>query len=191
MPRPLRSDTARAVANLAIELGDPGRMAKARRLHRKGAVTGVDIVERSAAASVIDGDDSFTVEILLGPNTVAGEVPRVEDVSTTCDCDEGGDPACRHVLAGVLGVAEAFEVNARHLLTWTDAPRKIADQRPSSPGSSDFFGEVGHRRSIPQLTPRGKVDFPALEVEATAAGPVFEDAIAAIRRVLTPYRAHR
>lgn len=192
MPRPLRSDTARAIANLAIEVGDPGRMAKARRLHRKGAVTGTDVMPRSATSSVIDGDESHTVQLDLDSDAMPGEIPSPQELTTLCDCDEGesggDDPACRHILAGLLGLAEAFETNARLLDEWTDTPREVTTRTRSQTHPVGFFGEEGKHRSIPTLPPRPRIEFPSLEVEQTAAGPVFEDATQAIRQALSPYR---
>lgn len=148
MPRPLRSDTARAVANLAIEVGDPGRMAKARRLHRKGAVTGMDITPRSATASVIDGDESHTVQLDLDSAAMSGEIPSPAELTTQCECDESGDPACRHVLAGLLGLAEAFEANPRLLDEWTDTPREITTTARAHAHPAGFFGEQGRHLSL-------------------------------------------
>lgn len=190
MPRPLRSDTARAIANLAIEVGDPGRMAKARRLHRKGGVASVEVAARSASTSVSDADDAWSVELRLGPSTIPGQIPTPDDLTTTCDCGEGGDASCRHILAALLGLAEAFEVNARLLDEWTDAPREVSLRERPSDRANSFFGEPGTRRTITSLTPR-TVEFPPLLVDATDAGPVFEDAIKTIRRALTPYRARQ
>lgn len=191
MPRPLRSETARAVANLAIETGDPGRMAKARRLHRKGAVSTVEIAARNASTSVIEEDESYVVELDLGETAISGQIPNSEDLLTTCDCDDDGDPACRHILAGLLGLAEAFEVNARLLDQWTDTVREVAVRERPAGNAADFFGQVGLHRPVPVLPPRTAMKFPSLTVEGTEAGPMFEDALQTIRRTLTPYRARR
>ena len=188
MPRPLRSEIARAVANVAIETGDPGRMAKARRLHRKGAVSSVEIDARAASTSVIEDDESFVVELNVTKAAISGEVPSSEDLLPTCDCDDDGDAACRHILAGLLGLAEAFEVNPRLLDEWTDTPREITTTARAHAHPAGFFGEQGRHRAIPSLQPRPKIDFPSLEVDQTAAGPVFEDATQAIKRTLSPYR---
>lgn len=191
MPRPLRSEIARSIANLAIEVGDPGRMAKARRIHRKGGVSAVEIDPRTASTSVSEDDSQYSVELSLDDTARAGEVPAAEVLVTSCDCDDKGDAACRHVLAGLLGLAEACEVNARLLDRWTDVPRDVAVQERPAQLAGDFFGEPGRRRAIPTLPSRPSSGFPPLLVDETDAGPVFEDAIATIRRTLTPYQARR
>lgn len=190
MPRPLRSDAARAIANLAIEVGDPGRMAKARRIHRKGGVATLEIAARTASTSVSELDEVFGVELNLGESTIPGEIPTPDDLSSTCSCDHDGEAECRHVLAALLGLAEAFEINARMLDEWTDAPRQASVRdRPAQQGAG-FFGQPGARRPITALTPR-PVEFPPLLVDETDAGAVFEDAVQIIRRTLTPYRARQ
>lgn len=191
MPRPLRSEIARAVANVAIETGDPGRMAKARRLHRKGAVSSVEIDARAASTSVIEDDESFVVELNVTKAAISGEVPSSEDLLPTCDCDDDGDAACRHILAGLLGLAEAFEVNPRLLDEWTDTVREVAVRERPTGQATDFFGEVGRRRPVPVLPPRAAMKFPPLIVEDTDAGPVFEDAVQTIRDALTQYQVRR
>ena len=181
---------ARATANLAIEIGDPGRMAKARRIHRKGGVAGVDVMARSVTATVVDGDESFEVDLLLGDNTARGVLPQPEDLTGECTCGESDGKACIHVLAAMLGLAEAFETNARLLDEWTDAPGEIAPNEVLM-GDGDFFGNPGQHTSIVALGARRPVEFPSLGVDEVAAGPVFEDAIEAIRRTITPYRARQ
>ena len=191
MPRPLRSEIARSIANLAIEVGDPGRMAKARRIHRLGGSSSVEIEARLASVSVSDGEGVFVVELALEGAVDAGMVPTSDQLKTACDCDEEGDAPCRHVLAGLLGLAEAFEVNARLLDRWTDVPREAAVQERPSQHAEDFFGEPGRRRPVPTLRPPTNSQFPPLRIDETEAGPVFTDAVATIRKVLTPYQARR
>ncbi len=191
MPRPLRSEVARSIANLAIEVGDPGRMAKARKIHRKGGVATVEINPRSASTSVSEDDEVFTVELGLDDAAKAGEVPVAEVLVTSCDCAADSDATCRHILAALLGLAEAFEVNARQLDRWTDVPRDVSVQERPAAQAGDFFGEQGRRRAVPVLPPRASSGFPPLRIDDTEAGPVFEDAIATIRRVLTPYQARQ
>ena len=52
MRKPLRSETARRLVDLAVELGDPGRMAKARRLDR-GAKVGTLRIEPGALSAQV------------------------------------------------------------------------------------------------------------------------------------------
>ena len=82
MPRPLRSEIARSIANLAIEVGDPGRMAKARRIHRLGGSSSVEIEARLASVSVSDGEGVFVVELALEGAVAAGMVPTSDQLKT-------------------------------------------------------------------------------------------------------------
>ena len=165
-------------------------MAKARRIHRRGGVAGVDVTPRTAIATVVDGDESFDVDLVLGDGVDPGAIPQPDDLTHTCTCGEGDDPACIHVLAAMLGLAEAFEANARLLDEWTDAPNDMSSG-PVVSGDGDFFGTPGQRIPVGAIRVRRPVEFPSLNVDDVAAGPVFEDAIEAIRRAVTPYRARQ
>lgn len=193
MPRPLRSEVARAIANLAIEVGDPGRMAKARRIHRKGAVAALEIEPSAAYATVLDGDVSFEVSLKLDDLTEPGSIPRSDDLITDCDCDLPQEPAsCQHALAALLGLAESFETNGRLLDLWTDSTSTAPAQAPlQSAGAERFFDRPASGVPVGQLNARAPVKFPSLQLDDVAAGPVFEDAVETIRRTLTRYRVQR
>lgn len=182
MRRPLRSDEARAVANLAIDMGDPGRMSKARRLHRSGSVSAIDIESGAAHATVTDSDGELydvTITVVAPPTQ---KLPTSSDVLATCTCDDSGD-ACRHALAAVLGVAEEVEVDVRVIDRWTGAEAPVAVATYESPGvgtEAFFAGNWTFDPQLPQLPRLAVPDRSSLVVDGIDAGPVIEDASAAI-----------
>lgn len=192
MRRPLRSDEARGVANLAIDLGDPGRMARARRMHRANAVAEVDIVSGAARATVTDAEGELhDVDIVISAPPVTGHVPAASDVETSCTCDDDGD-TCTHALASLLGIAEEIETNGRLLELWTgksgavvDAPKYVA---AISSENVFFHGAWPDRVDPIQLSPIRLADSSSLVVDDVDAGPVVRDAVGAIRSGLTRYR---
>lgn len=196
MRRPLRSDEARAVANLAIDLGDPGRMAKARRIHRGNNVGTVDIGAGIAETTVTDASgELYDVTIRVDAPARAGEAPSSADVSSECSCDDGTD-VCTHALAAILGIAEEIEANGRLLAVWSGATAVDEPAATTAPtdGQSvindDFLaGSWSKAPVIPPMTPLQIDEEPTLIVDEVDAGPVVVDARAAIKRGLSRYRA--
>ena len=192
MRRPLRSDEARSVANLAIDLGDPGRMAKARRIHRGNNVGSVDIGGGKAEATVVGLDgDSQEVTITVEADIAPGQAPSAADVSSACTCDDGGD-ICTHGLATILGIAEEIEANGRLLTVWSGGAAE-EEQQPvevaRDVSDNDFFN--GRWTSPPAIQQMSGLKFgeePHLVVDDIDAGPVLVDARAAIKRGLSRYR---
>lgn len=192
MRRPLRSDEARSVANLAIDLGDPGRMAKARRLHRGNQVGSVDIGPGIAETTVADpSGDIHDVKVVVDAVIEAGQAPSATDVSSVCSCDDGGD-ICTHGLAGILGIAEEIEANSRLLSVWAGGTvEDVAAPEIPTDGSTDDFltGNWSKAPVIPPMTPLRLDHEPSLIVDDVDAGPVVVDARGAIKRGLSRYRA--
>ena len=197
MRRPLRSDEARAVANLAIDLGDPGRMAKARRIHRGNNVGTVDIGPGVAETTVTDpSGELYDVTVTVDASAPAGEAPAASDVTSMCTCDDGGD-TCTHGLAGILGIAEEIEANGRLLSVWsggateeTTAPVETDTSNTAPVISDDFLaGSWSKAPVIPPMTPLQIDNEPSLIVDEVDAGPVVVDARSAIKRGLSRYRA--
>lgn len=193
MRRPLRSDEARSVANLAIDLGDPGRMAKARRIHRGNNVGSVDIGPGIAETTVADANgEVYDVTVTVDEPAPPGDAPQASNVTTTCTCDDDGD-ICTHGLAAILGVAEEIEANGRLLAVWASGPAEEVPPSAESThsGSSDDF-LAGNWTSPPTITamdPLKLAHEPHLVVDDVDAGPVVVDARAAIKRGLSRYRA--
>ena len=192
MRRPLRSDEARSVANLAIDLGDPGRMAKARRIHRGNNVGSVDTSPGKAEATVVGLDgESQEVTITVEGSVPAGQAPTAADVTSTCTCDDEGD-ICTHGLAAILGIAEEIEANGRLLAVWAGEAIEEADTPVAAAGDSsdsDFFsGRWSSPPAIPQMSALKFGEEPNLVVDNIDAGPVLVDARAAIKRGLSRYR---
>ena len=192
MRRPLRSNEARSVANLAIDLGDPGRMAKARRIHRGNNVGSVDIGSGTAEATVVGLDgESYEVTISVDASVEPGEAPAAQDVSPSCTCDDEGD-ICTHALAAILGIAEEIEANGRLLQVWAgpasnETVTPEATVETTAPG--DFFtGRWTAAPTIPQMPIITFGEDPHLVVDEIDAGPVVVDARAAIKRGLSRYR---
>lgn len=195
MRRPLRSDEARGVANLAIDLGDPGRMARARRLHRANAVAEVEIEAGHAIATVTQSDgDVFDVDISVAGRPLSGVVPVANDLTPVCSCDDDGD-VCTHALAALLGIAEEIEANGRLLDLWVGsaAPTPTARHIAPSNASADsfFFGAWTEQRERAEASQLQLDEVPTLVVDSVDAGPVVVDAIRAIRSGLSRYRARR
>ena len=192
MRRPLRSDEARSVANLAIDLGDPGRMAKARRIHRGNNVGTVDIGPGIAETTVSDpSGEIYDVTISVTEPTSDGQAPPAEHVESSCTCDDGGD-ICTHGLAAILGIAEEIEANGRLLAVWAGESRgeAISIDATTLPSADDFLG--GNWVKPPVIVPLStlKLDHePSLIVDDVDAGPVVVDARGAIRGGLSRYRA--
>lgn len=193
MRRPLRSDEARSVANLAIDLGDPGRMAKARRIHRGNNVGTVDIGPGVADTTVADpSGEVFDVTVTVIAPARQGEAPAAQDVVSACTCPDDGD-ICTHGLAGILGIAEEIEANGRLLAIWAGgaveeeaAPIEIV----AGESTNDFLaGNWSKAPMIPPMTPLQLDHEPSLVVDDVDAGPVVVDARAAIKRGLSRYRA--
>lgn len=121
MRRPLRSDAARALADLAIELGDPGRMARARKLHRSGAVGEITVTPGRLATTIFgsDGERSQAVIEIALPLPSSVQVPDPSSVwNTSCSCEDSA-PRCPHVLATLLRMAERVESDPASLTSWT------------------------------------------------------------------------
>jgi len=180
---PLRSEAARALANLAIELGDPGRMAKARRLYRSGAVSAVDFDKATAYASVTDSNgDIYEVELRVQTAPANANAPGAEDISVTCSCDDSAE-ACRHALATVLAIAEQVEINPRTLQDWTSSQAEdgsSSDDSPRPAVDADFFiGQWRTPHALPVLR-RMTIAQPSLVVEDIDAGPMVAAATEAI-----------
>jgi hypothetical protein len=193
MRRPLRSDEARAIANVAIDLGDPGRMAKARRVHRSNGVGEVDIAAGIAGATVTDTDGTlYDVEVTIESPPVNGAIPAASDLGTTCECDDQGD-TCTHALAALLGIAEAIEANGRLLDLWTGSSAPTtpigAYSSPSDNQQAFFAGAWSASVEMPKLVPIRLGEAPPLLVDEVDAGPVVINAIAAIGSGLKQYRA--
>lgn len=192
MRRPLRSDEARSVANLAIDLGDPGRMAKARRIHRGNNVGSVDIGPGIAETTVSDpSGEIFDVAVTVLEPTPDGQAPVATDVESSCTCDDEGD-ICTHGLAAILGIAEEIEANGRLLAVWAGETRP--DSGPADqvlPTSADDFlgGNWVKPASVAPMTTLQLNNEPNLIVDDVDAGPVVVDARGAIRRGLSRYRA--
>lgn len=192
MRRPLRSDEARSVANLAIDLGDPGRMAKARRIHRGNNVGTVDIGPGVADTTVADpSGEMYDVSISVTEPTSDGQAPRAENVESDCSCDDSGD-ICTHGLAAILGIAEEIEANGRLLAVWAGeaASDAISIDPAAVANTDDFLG--GNWVKPPVIVPLSTLKLdnePSLMVDEVDAGPVVVDARAAIRRGLSRYRA--
>ena len=191
MRRPLRSDESRAVANVAIDLGDPGRMAKARRLHRSNAVGSVDIEPGIAHASVADANgEVYDVEITVVSPPASGSIPTASDLLTSCTCEDHGDN-CMHALAALLGVAEEIEANGRILDLWTGSTATAPTRNYAAPtGAAESFFH-GNWAPTDRLTlgqrPLGK---PLnLVVDDVDAGEVFIDARRSVADGLSRYRA--
>jgi hypothetical protein len=195
MRRPLRSDEARGVANLAIDLGDPGRMARARRLHRANAVAEVEIEAGRASATVTQSDgDVFDVGIGVAGPPLSGVVPVASDLTPACSCDDDGD-ACTHALAALLGIAEEIEANGRLLDLWVGSgvPAPTATYLAHSTASADsfFLGAWTEQRERVKVSQLQLDEIPTLVVDSVDAGPVVIDAIRAIRAGLSRYRVRR
>lgn len=181
MRRPLRSDLARRVADLAVELGDPGRMARARRLYRAGTVNGLDVAPGHLEAGVYEAgapQHSTVIDTLEQPSP--GELPSADAITARCTCDDDAT-ACVHVLATVLSFAEEVEVAPELIGDWTAATKT---ESPSSGDDEEFFASSVslHRTPLPPL-PRaaGSPD----PLDGVMAIDVVDDARRAVAQALS------
>lgn len=192
MRRPLRSDEARSVANLAIDLGDPGRMSRARRVHRANGVAEVEVLAGVAHATVTDTtSDIHEVSIAIATSHETSIPPSSDDLEATCTCDDDGD-ACTHVLASLLGIAEEVEANGRLLEVWAGgtAPSVVTTYQSTTGDDREFFdGEWATNAPTRSLSNRRFEDPPHLIADDLDAGPIILSAIAAVRTGLSRYRA--
>ncbi len=194
MRRPLRSDEARGVANLAIDLGDPGRMSRARRMHRANAVAEVEITPGVAHATVTDSSGEIhEVSIAVAVKPTSASELSAGDLEPECSCEDVGD-SCTHSLAALLGIAEEIEANARLREVWAGGPTNVAPTHytGASIGNRAFFeGAWATAQDSPTLTPLQLKQPPHLVVDELDAGPVVVDAVKAIRTGLSAFRAQR
>lgn len=194
MRRPLRSDEARGVANLAIDLGDPGRMSRARRMHRANAVAEVEITPGIAHATVTDtSGEIHEVSIAVAVKPSSADELSASDLEPECSCEDDGD-SCTHSLAAILGIAEEIEANARLREIWAGGPANVVPTKytGSSSGNRAFFeGAWATAETSPTLTPLQLEHTPQLIVDELDAGPVVVDAVSAIRSGLSAFRAQQ
>lgn len=194
MRRPLRSDEARSVANLAIDLGDPGRMSRARRMHRANAVAEVEVLAGIAHATVTDANsDVHEVSIAISASLAQRSLPSSDDLDPTCTCEDHGD-ACTHALAALLGIAEEIEANGRLLDVWAggSSTTTTATYTTTTGANGAFFnGGWTSNNAVSPLADRVFDDPPLLVADELDAGPIIVDAIASVRRGLSRYRAQR
>ncbi len=180
MRRPLRSDEARAVAGLAIELGDPGRMARARRAHRGGAVTDVGVdVGRVRGVIAVEGEAPVTVEFRLHTAGEPGEVPEPEEIESECSADD--EDMCVHRLAVILGFAEEVEANPELLSIWVAGPAGAEVEPPPAPHRHHPFftgdHEIVEHDPLPE---HPAINVGSLVVDGLDVWPVLADARAAL-----------
>jgi len=189
MPRPLRSEVAREIANLAIEVGDPGRMARARKLHRAGGVGEVDITAGEARTSVTGPNGEQAHDVVIAVASGTGRTIDPADITISCSCEDEKDPTCPHGLAALLGLAEAFEANER-LLDVLVAPPDDDHYFDGSESEPSFFGRPWRAPEIEPLSDRMALNT-SLAVDGVDAGPVFNDAVVGLATALSRYRARQ
>lgn len=195
MRRPLRSDEARGVANLAIDLGDPGRMSRARRMHRANAVAEVEVTAGVAHATVTDpSGEIHEVSIAVGDAPASASSLSAVDLRPECTCEDDGD-VCTHSLAALLGIAEEIEANARLLELWAGGTASNATPTKytgASAGHRSFFeGAWATAHKAPEISHLDFEQTPVLVVDDLDAGPVILDAVKAIRLGLSGFRAQQ
>ncbi len=186
MRRPLRSEAARAVAALAIELGDPGKMAQARRLHRTGAVieVGVDVGRVRCVVAVDDASQAI-VELCHHGTDPAGAVPDPMDLETTCSLDPDVD-MCVHRLAAVLGFAEEIEATPDVLGVWVSGPPGAEEAAPPPPHRHHPYFTGDHRLlDEDELPPLPLAAPESLTIEGLDVWPVLLDAQERVRTAVT------
>ncbi len=183
MSRPLRSERSRAVVGLAIDAGDPGRMARARRLHRSRAVTGLVVRPRSLE-SVVYGSlpEPYDVEIdVVGGASLEYEsssdvtMPAAASLRARCTCADLTE-VCKHVLATLLALAEEVEAAPSLLDEFLGETAALDD--PDDLDSSPFFtGPWVRPRSALRLERYHLPEPSPMVVDGVDAWPILDSAI--------------
>ncbi|MEM7322951.1 MAG: hypothetical protein AAF531_07690 [Actinomycetota bacterium] len=144
------TSAGQAVADLAENYAEEGRVSRGRTLFRKGSVTGMSITEGSIIASVRgSGGDEYETTVGAAPpsKSVVRQVldtpqpegerlvdrliddgvdlcPPERDLGFSCSCADW-DEFCKHVVAVLLAFADRVDLDEAELLRWRglDQPR--------------------------------------------------------------------
>jgi hypothetical protein len=185
--KPLRSALGRSIADLAIELGDPGRMMRARKLHRAGHV-GEIVVESLRLNAPVFGSDNDVYETSVmsdGSGSLAGPTPEFGRMRSECTCPDWGD-ACKHALALLLTFAEEVE-DQPHLVEvfLNEGQAAESDDRPSTLQHPFLTNDGLEGFTVGSVEPIAAETSAQLLFEGTDAWPVLRDAIETMRRALS------
>ena len=192
MRRPLRSERARALADLAIDLGDPGRMARARRLHRSGAVGAIAVQPGEIDAAVYGSQPEpyrAVLELVGAPRD--GSSLTAQDVLTSCSCPDFAD-ACKHALATVLAFAEEVEATPTLLDDFIGQTLEVGADADGSRFDDDPFFTGGWRSDPPsvELTRLPIATPTSLVVDGVDAWPIVRGALMAMSEEFRSRRSH-
>jgi len=184
MRRPLRSNLSRSIADLAIELGDPGRMMRARKLHRAGSVGEIVVEPRRLQAAVFGSDhDPYEATVESdGSGSLAGPEPEFGRIRCECTCPDWGD-ACKHALALLLTFAEEVEEHPQLASMWLeDGVLPSSDANVSPPEHPFLMNDRLASFTKHEPTPSRPTRQARLVFDTTDAWPVLQDAIDAMSR---------
>lgn len=181
--RPLRSELARSIADLAIELGDPGRMMRARKLHRAGSVGEISVDPLRLRAPVFGESDSYETEIRSdGSGSLAGPAPEFGRILCDCTCPDTGE-SCKHSLALLLTFAEEVEDQPHLAARFLDEGEQVPDGvSPVIQQHAFLSNDRLASFTLEPVTPLSAASSTQLVFDGTDAWPVFHDAIETIRR---------
>lgn len=184
--RPLRSALGRSIADLAIELGDPGRMMRARKLHRAGHVGEIAVQSLRLHAPVFGSDnDVYETSVMSdGSGSLAGPTPEFGRMRAECTCPDWGD-ACKHALALLLTFAEEVE-DQPHLVEvfLNEAQTEESNDRPPAHQHPFLSNDHLEEFSVGAVDPIAADPSAQLLFEGTDAWPILRDAIETMRRTL-------
>lgn len=132
---PIRSDEGRALVDLATASVEPGIMVRAKRLHRRQAVTELEVEPGQLVGLLDDEAGAGTTTISIDNDTwKPGSLPQADELIHDCTCDAGG--ACEHVAALLLEMASSVEENQRLL------SRFLADPTGTDTSSTNDKSDV-------------------------------------------------
>lgn len=120
-------------------------MVRAKRLHRRQAVTELEVEPGQLIGILDDEAGAGTTTIRIDPDTwKPGELPQAGDLVHDCTCDEG--EACEHVAAALLEMASSVEENQRLLARFLTDPTSI--DASSTTDESEAITAVPHLETL-------------------------------------------
>lgn len=123
---------------LAAEITESQRLSRGKMYFSDDAV--IDLEIRSGlVVALVQGSrsDPYRVELAT---TAAGDIPRRNELTVRCNCDDLGAEVCKHAVAALFALAQEISIDPEVLDRWADSTRAptSAPVAPTAPaGTSD------------------------------------------------------